>query len=176
MKNISRGSISGFTLIELLVVVLIIGILSAVALPQYTKVVWKSRFSEALTISNSLEKSLELYLLEKGYPSALTSLTPDELSVDVLSSLKKNKDKGYCSKYVCYSVGCYSSHCFWTALVYKDAGLTTLLVNAFASNQGNILESTNGSWYRSCYYEDEIGKSLCQSTVSLGWQDVSEGF
>ena len=55
-----------FTLIELLVVVLIIGILAAVALPQYQKAVKKARGREVIVTIKALDTALAAYALEHG--------------------------------------------------------------------------------------------------------------
>ena len=73
-KNTRRG----FTLIELLVVVLIIGILVAVAVPQYRAALDKVSYAKADLIARRLAQSLEYYYLENGfYPTDWRNLDFD---------------------------------------------------------------------------------------------------
>ena len=66
MKNANISRLGGFTLIELLVVVLIIGILAAMAMPQYFKAVERSRMAEAVTLMDSVAKAQRRKFMQKN--------------------------------------------------------------------------------------------------------------
>ena len=86
-----------FTLIELLVVVLIIGILAAVALPQYQVAVVKSKYIQMMLLGDAIARAEEVYKLANGtYTDNL-----DELDIEIPGY---NSTKKYASgtEYRCY--------------------------------------------------------------------------
>ncbi len=108
-----------FTLIELLVVVLIIGILSAIALPQYTQAVEKSRAAEALTNIGSFKRAVDIWKLANPGKRRLFTGNGSgvgELDIDVPSDWVQDTramtaagsySNKSCSKNFCYIINTY---------------------------------------------------------------------
>jgi len=168
-NNESRSQVQGdgvgiraFTLIELLVVVLIIGILAAVALPQYTKAVERSRLAEALQIIATIQQQEELYLLEHGRPTAGVTFS-NFASVDLPTS-----------QYHQYSAGCYTSGCVGVSrrsFSFGVAGneLYVLTVGTDLPDEDYVYNK-KGNWYYGCVTNDtDIGRYVCSLLEKEGW-------
>ena len=84
-------STSGFTLIELLIVIIIIGILSAIALPAFLSQAAKARQSEAKLFVGSINRAQQAYMMERLEFAD---------SIDRLNILQNKKSRFYSYSFV----------------------------------------------------------------------------
>ncbi len=136
---------SGFTLIELLVVILIIGILSAVALPQYQKAVGKAQATEVLTFLRNASQVADLFVLENGFTENDFTVNPGDLD---LHAQIENMQKDF------------------TVIFDCDATVCQILLVSKNDKWGDIgywRESSSSKWKGSCIAGiSPAGDALCE--------------
>ncbi len=159
-KTLPVGKNAGFTLIELLVVVLIIGILSAVALPQYQKAVSKSRTTEAIVTLKSIVDAQEVYYMANG------AYTDDLSLLDIqVNPTGKN------FKYSCNTGGGdVVRTCSALALVAN----MPLYIEFHLLNEGS--ENFRGKKWCVAEENNSLQVSICKSYGPLDWSSNGRAF
>ncbi len=128
---------AAFTLIELLIVVLIIGILAAVALPQYQAAVDKSRFMGFLPLLRSIKDSQERYFMANGN----YTLDMGNLDIQIPADCQKKDQTNMLScgeDWILDNVGAYGEAVGFVRVVYcpglaREASYLTCYNNRTAS-------------------------------------------
>ncbi|MBQ7907958.1 MAG: prepilin-type N-terminal cleavage/methylation domain-containing protein [Elusimicrobiaceae bacterium] len=141
----------GFSLMEMLTVVIIVGLLSSIALPQYRKIMEKGRFTKAQVMAKSLHDSCERLMEEYGVENytdlppmkqtitALDVVGPDVLPVGfTLLNMQRISGKGFgyylvgnCNVYIQKIEGNYKAKFLFTGEEFTCEDIDTDACNVY---------------------------------------------
>ena len=154
MKNVK-----GFTLLELLVVIVIIGILAAIALPQYRKAVGKAELAQVISATKAVQNAQERYYLVNGkYATSFNSL-----DIELKSNITCGLSSGQ------YSM-CYGKH-YAIAHYYANSSSSKNSMNCYAKNKNLVFACENFAKQTALYQQDGTcswfaGSNYCWLTTS----------